>query len=81
MKDQIEKLREESGREESTDPLISFLYELMRDHVPCGVVEGLMTNCDNSRCIFTNGYLARYAKNVAKRLRGNKEVDHDIKIS
>lgn len=63
-------LRKESGNEISSDPLVSFLYELMRDYLPCGKVEEIMINSlDGKECLFTNGYLARYAKNIAKKLR------------
>lgn len=73
LEDQTIKLRNESGTEESSDPLVSFLYELMRDYVPCGTIEKIMHSCNNDRCIFTNGYLARYAKNITKRLIEGKE--------
>ncbi len=53
-------------------PLVAFLYELMRDHVPTGIVEGIV-NQDQSPdplpvYVLTNGYLAEYAENVAGRL-------------
>jgi hypothetical protein len=58
-----------SGEESSDEPLVSFLYELMRDHVPAGVVEQILLNSPPGRTKFTNGYLARYAREAAYRLR------------
>lgn len=63
-------LFERSGRVAHTDPLVSFLYDLMRDHVPPGIVEGLLDDHqDPIETTFTNGWLARYAEDVAVRLR------------
>lgn len=64
-----------SQREEklfiSNDKLTSFLYELMRDHMPCGIVEKLVqtSQSDGESVEYTNGYLAQYAQNLAKKLR------------
>lgn len=55
-----------SGDVSSDDPLVSFLYELMRDHVVPGKVEELVQNAVPSN--FTNGYLANYAIDLAARL-------------
>lgn len=69
-------LRERSGSVDSSDPLVSFLYILMRDHLPAGVVEGIMQKHvvlegtdDGDESQFSNGFIARYAKDVAARLR------------
>lgn len=62
-------LRERSGKVESDDPLVSFLYQLMRDHLAPGVVESLMADVDKQPSLFTNGWLASYAKDMAERLR------------
>lgn len=62
-------LRERSGDVRSDDPLVSFLYQLMRDHLAVGVVEGLMGEVEKQPSIFTNGWLANYAKDLAERLR------------
>lgn len=64
-------LRERSGEVNSQDPLVSFLYILLRDHVPAGVVEGIMQNHVEVAEInteFCNGFIARYARDVAARL-------------
>ena len=65
----ITALRERSGSVRSDDPLVSFLYQLMRDHVAVGVVEGLMGDAEKQPSVFTNGWLANYAKDLAERLR------------
>lgn len=53
------------------DHLVSFLYELMRDHVPIGIIEGVVkTSLHKGETEFCNGWLAQYAQDVAKRLRG-----------
>jgi hypothetical protein len=57
------------------DSLVSFLYELMRDHVPTGIVEMLVNENDAIACSRIDGWrlknehLARYAEEVAARLR------------
>ena len=57
-------------RKSTKDPLVSFLYELMRDHVTPGVVEKVMSQTvPFTEHRLTNGYLADYAEDVAKRLR------------
>ncbi len=66
-------LRERSGEVTSPDKLVSFLYTLMRDHLPAGVVEKILVE-DVERCAgktieYSNGYLASYAQDVANRLR------------
>ena len=73
---QNEELRYRSGSVNSTEPLVSFLYILMRDHLPAGVVERIYQEhvagtFSNSK--FTNGYLASYAKDLAERIRATPE--------
>lgn len=59
--------------------LVSFLYELMRDHVPPGIVEGILVrdekcgvgnngNAGDYKLSMCNGYLGNYAEDVADRL-------------
>jgi hypothetical protein len=66
-------IRERSGQIDSGDPLVSFLYVLMRDHLPTGVVAELVTSCellgDDHQAQLSNGWLAEYAKDLAKRLQ------------
>lgn len=63
-------LFERSGRICSSDPLVSFLYYLMRDHVPPGALEGILKHaCAKTTTTYTNGFLAQYAMDIARRLR------------
>ncbi len=70
----MSELREKSGSISSTDMLVSFLYELMRDgHVAPGVLEKIIiedeyASRDKPEKLFSNGWLAEYAKNLSKRL-------------
>jgi hypothetical protein len=62
-------LHKRSGEVMDDDPLVRFLYLLMRDHLPTGVVEGIVQS-DDKVIHFTNGFLARYAQDMAARLAG-----------
>lgn len=66
-----ERLRLASGEVDSNDPLVGFLYDLMRDHLPVGVVEKLVRDAGDGSVplAFTNGWLAQVAMDQAKRLR------------
>jgi hypothetical protein len=65
----VEALRERSGSVKIDSHLVSFLYELMRDHVPPGVIEEIMRKTMGpSAVVYTNGWLAKYAEDVANRL-------------
>ena len=65
------RLREQSGQVKCTGRLISFLYTLMRDEITPGKLEALVQvtesegDCKN---LYTNGWLAKYAENLAARL-------------
>ena len=72
MMSHIEKLRKRSGNVRIKDKLTSFLYDLMRDHLTPGKVESILLNCRIPDVTYTNGWLARYAEDVAKRLRNGK---------
>ena len=66
----LDELRELSGSIDSKDKLVEFLYELMRDHVPVGVIEGILENINHGHTVqYTNGYLAKYAMHVADWIR------------
>ncbi|KKL22962.1 hypothetical protein LCGC14_2430160 [marine sediment metagenome] len=75
-KKRAEELREESGTVTYSDPLTAFLYDLMRDHLPTGVVEKIVhENVDNEQeCVFTNGWLAKYAHNLAETINNAKLI-------
>jgi hypothetical protein len=59
----------------SADRLTSFLYELMRDHLPAGEVEALVASVEEEALslenpnVYSNGWLAQYAADLAQRLR------------
>jgi hypothetical protein len=68
-------LRLRSGSVQIPGKLVDFLYTLMRDHIPPGDVERLVCEAvDNYERspqepnLYSNGWLARYAEDLAKRL-------------
>ena len=69
MKDEgieLRKLTTESDR------LVCFLYDLARDHLPMGKIEGIVQANRfgiTKRTRFSNAPLAEYCANVAARLR------------
>ena len=67
------RLRDRSGNVIDNDPLTSFLYDLLRDHVNPSTVEKLVrdSRADSAPFVYSNGYLARYAQDLAGRLRGD----------
>ena len=71
-----EALRRESGEVDSADPYVDFLYTLMRDEIPPGRLEAIVTemeeHAESGNTEFTNGWLARYAKNLSKRILDTK---------
>lgn len=70
-KDHIEQMRERSGTISINSKLVSFLYELMRDHVPPGVLERIVQDSQDPECLYTNGWLALYAQDLPDRLSNN----------
>ena len=74
MSSENDSLRERSGSIKIDSKLVSFLYELMRDHVPPGVVEKLVQDSQMVEVKYTNGWLARYAEDLANRLVNNLEA-------
>lgn len=63
-----EALFKASG-EQRLNKLESFIYVLLRDHVPAGVVAEVLADslqAEVSEC--TNGFLAQYARWVAREL-------------
>lgn len=63
-----DKLRFVSGERSYEGKLLGFLYLLMRDHLPMGVVEKLVRDSQDEESIYTNGYLADYAKYLKEQL-------------
>jgi len=68
--ERINELRDASGRVFSADPLVSFLYTLIRNGCPVGVVEEALHETTSESTLYTNGWLAKYAENAAVCLRG-----------
>lgn len=70
---QVKRMREASGNIESVDPLVTFFYVLIRDHLPGGLVEEILrTALDQAPGTvirFCNGWVANYAKDIVDRLR------------
>ncbi len=65
-----ERLRKRSGEVDSSDPVVALLYILMRDHLPTGTVEEIVRlHCTGPKVLFTNGWLAKYAEDLAARLK------------
>ncbi len=64
------RMREASGSVDSNNLLIIFLYTLLRDEVTPGRIEKLLDsiNTGATEWQFTNGWLARYAEDLAQRL-------------
>jgi len=72
------KIREESGHVSypSDDWLTSLLYGLMRDAAPIGMVEKVVRDLEEEtieEIVYTNGWLAKYAKHLADRIREAKK--------
>lgn len=68
-KTEQKNMRKRSGNVNINSFLVSFLYELMRDHLPPGTVEEVVQNTlKESDCQYTNGWLAQYAQDIANRL-------------
>ena len=67
---ECDRVRAASGNVSDPRPLVAFLYELMRDEVPPGRIEALVDkiNPDAEEWVFTNGWLARHAQDIASRL-------------
>lgn len=63
-----EKLRALSGTIQIKSRLVSFLYDLLRDHLTTGELEELLQDSTNETVSYTNGFLAQYAQYVANEL-------------
>lgn len=73
--DHDKALRERSGEVDIDCRVTSFLYELMRDRLPPGEVESILRNSIKQPTRYTNGFLARYAEDCARRLIHGQEGD------
>lgn len=72
-KKHMAEMRDRSGTIRIKSHLVSFLYQLMRDHVPTATVEEIMLDSSDPDVIYTNGWLALYAEDIAKRLGDSPE--------
>ncbi len=67
-------LKEASGTVTSDDPMVGFVYDLLRDYVRPGDMErAVENNLYKGTCTFSNGWLANYAKNIVKTLTKHSE--------
>jgi hypothetical protein len=71
-------LRERSGRVNINSKLVAFLYTLIRDHLPLGVIEELVRDSQEPDCYYTNGWLAKYAQDLAIRLNETPKAESTI---
>jgi hypothetical protein len=63
-------LSERSGTVRINSRLVSFLYELMRDHLTPGKIEEIIRSSEKDPdVLYINGWLARYAEDLANRLQ------------
>lgn len=66
---------EESGEVSfpASDKLTSLMYEILRDVAPCGSIESKLRQVEEESedgdITYTNGWLAKYAKNLADRIK------------
>jgi len=73
MDKHIKELRKRSGAVTYKGQLTSFLYELMRDVATPGEIEKIVNNSPDEPVLYTNGWLAEYAADLAKRLGEDPE--------
>jgi len=72
-------LKEASGSVTSDDPMVGFLYDLMRDYVQPGDIErAVENNLYRDTYTFSNGWLAKYAEDVVKTLTKKPDDELDV---
>lgn len=70
-------MRADSGTVSASNKLVEFIYLLGRDHISLGTIEAIMEEVTGEEILYTNGWLANYAKNVTERLlEKNNEKDN-----
>lgn len=66
------RIRKVSGTITSEDNFVKFLYILLRDYVHPGDIETILRDFNyKEEAIFSNGWLAEYAKDIVDRLKEN----------
>lgn len=74
LSEMTDELRERSGTVSSGDPYVTLFYVLLRDSkIPLGELEQFVKDAvvqheNRLDSVFTNGYLANYAKDMIDRL-------------
>ena len=69
-------LRDRSGRVTDRRPLVGLLYDLLRDEVPPARIERLVREQGGGdQFVFSNGWLAQYAQDLANRLLGVDDIE------
>lgn len=72
-------LKEASGSVTSNDPMVGFLYDLMRDYIRPGDIErAVENNLYRDTCTFSNGWLAKYAEDIVKTLTKKPDDELDV---
>jgi hypothetical protein len=66
-KEQMNEFKERSGNITIDSKLVSFIYTLLIQY-PAGDIEEIVMSCQESNVNYTNGYLAKYAEDIANRL-------------
>lgn len=61
-------LKDASGNVVDDTRLVSFLYSLMIESVPPGVIQKALCESPAGRVKYSNGFVAEYARYVARRL-------------
>lgn len=57
-----------SGKVICSNKLVDFLYNLMRDHLPTGIVMRAASQVSEEPVTYTNGWLANMSKDIANQL-------------
>lgn len=74
---QIQKMLHPDAPTHKKGRLISFLYELMRDHLTPGRVERIVYDCWTAEVGYTNRQLADYAEKLADFLTSSPKEDKE----
>lgn len=70
-REESDAMRQRSGEFKSDDPLVSFFYSLLISHLQPGEIEALILDLERHQgktILFTNGWIAQYAEDLAKRI-------------